>query len=88
MALEMRLRALRGPDAPWGARRAAILARSEEDTKVLDLLKTNPLRQSAIADATGAKVSTMQQRLKRLEAKGLVYRDESRLWSATATVTS
>jgi hypothetical protein len=72
--------------APWGAKRAAILAHSAaEDTRVVELLKATPLRQSAIAATIGAKPSTMQQRLRRLAEKGLVARNEDGLWSATST---
>jgi hypothetical protein len=72
--------------APRGEKRSAMLAKSEEeDARVLALLRSNPLRQATIAQTVGAKTSTLQARLRRLEANGLVQRGDDGLWSSTST---
>jgi DNA-binding MarR family transcriptional regulator len=55
-------------------------------SEVLSLLRSNPLGQATIAQMVGAKTSTLQARLRRLEAKGLVQRGDGGLWSSTSTL--
>ena len=83
------------PDAPFararrpGAKRPrsnppkALRAAKVEET-ILKLLQSSPgMRTAAIAKATAAQRSTTDERLKRLQAKGLVERDDAG-WRAPA----
>ncbi len=61
----------------------ALRAAQVEET-ILKLLQSSPgMRTAAIAKATAAERSTTDERLKRLQAKGLVERDDAG-WRAPA----
>jgi hypothetical protein len=56
-----------------GMTREALLAQSKAvDDRVLALLREKPMRPSDIARATGGKVSTTRERLRRLHKLGVV----------------
>jgi hypothetical protein len=64
-------------------REAIFGAAKDADAKVLELLKATPgMTGAAIMRATNSKPTTLQQRLKRLERRSLVRRDDSGAWSA------
>ena len=56
------------------------------DQAVVELLRSNPgLTRSQIIETTGGALSTLQNRLARLERRGLVQRGESGAWMAAPT---
>jgi hypothetical protein len=67
------------------SREAAMAAAKEAEQAIVELIKAQPLRTAEIARATGAKVNSTTERLKRLAAKNLVQRDDSGAWAATGT---
>ena len=83
------------PDAPFarakrpGAKRPRLnhpkaLRAAKVEEMILKLLQSSPgMRTAAIAKATAAQRSTTDERLKRLQAKGLVERDDAG-WRAPA----
>ena len=57
----------------------------EAEQAIVALLKSNtPMSTGGIVRATGAHKATVQDRLKRLQAKGLVARGDTGGWTATA----
>jgi hypothetical protein len=65
-----------GAKRPQSSHPKALPAVRAEET-ILELLRSSPgLRTAAIAKATAAQRSTTDERLKRLQAKGLVERDD------------
>ena len=62
------------------------LPTAEVENTILKLLQSSPgLRTAAIARATAAQRSTTDERLKRLQAKGLIERDDASVgWRAPA----
>jgi uncharacterized membrane protein len=60
------------------------LRAAEIETTILELLRSSPgMGTAAIARATAAQRSTTDERLKRLQAKGLIERDDAG-WRAPA----
>jgi DNA-binding IclR family transcriptional regulator len=57
----------------------------EQDGRVLNLLKDQPMRQVDLARAMDAGQSTVQARLTRLQKQGAVVRDDGGLWSLTTS---
>jgi hypothetical protein len=74
-----------GAKRPQSGRSKMVAAAQVEQT-ILELLRLSPgLRTAAIAKATAARRSTADERLKRLQAKGLIERDDaSARWRAPA----
>jgi DNA-binding IclR family transcriptional regulator len=74
-----------GAKRPRSNHPKALRAAKVEET-ILGLLRSSPgLRTAAIAKATAAQRSTTDERLKRLQAKGLVERDDAGVgWRAPA----
>jgi hypothetical protein len=74
-----------GTKRPQSSRPKLVAAAQVEET-ILGLLRSSPgLRTAAIAKATAAQRSTTDERLKRLQAKGLVERDDAGVgWRAPA----
>jgi DNA-binding IclR family transcriptional regulator len=71
------------------AKRAAVMAQAAEmDRRVLGLLKDQPMTSGQIAKATASKVSTTSERMRRLERRGLVRRDDDGAWLSQSTQTS
>jgi uncharacterized membrane protein len=65
--------------------RSRVLERSAEmDEKVLALLKVKPMKNAEIAKAVICPATTTSFRMKRLEGRGLVRREESGAWAALA----
>jgi predicted Rossmann fold nucleotide-binding protein DprA/Smf involved in DNA uptake len=65
-----------GAKRPQSRHPKALRAAQVEET-ILELLQSSPgIRTAAIAKATAAQRSTTDERLKRLQAKGLVERDD------------
>jgi hypothetical protein len=61
-------------------------AAAAAERKTIELLRSSPgLGTAAIAKATGAKVNTTSERLKRLQARGQVARADGGGWSAAAS---
>jgi hypothetical protein len=59
------------------------LKAAEAEAKMIELLRASPgMRTTAIAQATGAKKSTVTERLRRLQARGQVERGEEGDWTA------
>jgi hypothetical protein len=71
--------------ASGGSNQKAIAA-AEAEQRILALLKDRPsLRTTEVAKATGAKTPTVVERLRRLQAKGLIEReDASGGWTVSA----
>jgi DNA-binding IclR family transcriptional regulator len=63
-----------------------MVAAAQVEQTILELLRLSPgLRTAAIAKATAARRSTADERLKRLQAKGLIERDDASAgWRAPA----
>jgi hypothetical protein len=74
-----------GAKRPQSGRSKMVAAAQVEQT-ILELLRLSPgLRTAAIAKATAARRSTADERLKRLQAKGLIERDDASAgWRAPA----
>jgi uncharacterized membrane protein len=74
-----------GAKRPQSNRPKPLPAARAEET-ILALLRSSPgLRTAAIAKATAAQRSTTDERLKRLQAKGLIERDDAGVgWRAPA----
>jgi IclR helix-turn-helix domain len=74
-----------GAKRPRSNHPKALRAAKVEET-ILKLLQSSPgMRTAAIAKATAAQRSTTDERLKRLQAKGLVERDDAGVgWRAPA----
>jgi hypothetical protein len=74
-----------GAKRPQSSRRKMVAAAQVEEM-ILGLLRSSPgLRTAAIAKAMAAQRSTTDERLKRLQAKGLVERDDASAgWRAPA----
>ena len=74
-----------GAKRPRSSRPKTVAAAQVEET-ILELLRSSPgLRTAAIAKATAAQRSTTDERLKRLQAKGLIERDDAGAgWRAPA----
>jgi hypothetical protein len=74
-----------GGKRPQSSHPKALRAAQVEKT-ILGLLRSSPgLRTAAIAKATAAQRSTTDERLKRLQAKGLIERDDAGVgWRAPA----
>ena len=74
-----------GAKGPQSSHPKALRAAEVEET-ILELLRSSPgLRTAAIAKATAAQRSTTDERLKRLQAKGLIERDDASAgWRAPA----
>jgi DNA-binding Lrp family transcriptional regulator len=66
--------------------RAAILAQAAEmDRRALDLLRDGPMTSGQIAKAMASKISTASERMRRLEQRGLIGRDDGGQWSSLST---
>jgi hypothetical protein len=77
----------KGPQSP---RRAEVLTQSaERDAQALEVIRASEsgLTRREIQAATGGATSTLQNRLTRLEEKGLVQRGEGGAWISTSTPT-
>ncbi len=73
-----------GAKRPQRSKNLKALRAAEVEETILKLLQSSPgLRTAAIAKATAAQRSTTDERLKRLQAKGLVERDAAG-WRAPA----
>jgi len=66
--------------------RAKMVAAAQVEQTIIGLLRSSPgLRTAANAKATAAQRSTTDERLKRLQAKGLIERDDASAgWRAPA----
>jgi hypothetical protein len=60
-----------------------IKAAAEAEARILELIREQPLKTSEIAKATGAKVNTVTERMKRLRDKGMATSGDSG-WRASA----
>jgi hypothetical protein len=69
---------------PGNAYAARMAAAAAAETQILDLLKTQAMGPSELAQATDANSKTTADRLRRLRAKGLVESDENG-WRAVAS---
>jgi hypothetical protein len=70
------------PTKPGGHPNAA--AAQEAEAKIIELLRATPgIGTAALARATGAKVNTTAERLKRMKAKGLTVGGGADGWTAS-----
>jgi hypothetical protein len=60
-----------------------IKAAAQAEARILELIRDQPLKTSEIAKATGAKVNTVTERMKRLRDKGMAVSGDSG-WRASA----
>ena len=57
---------------------------AEAEQKIIDLLKTRPVRMAEIATEMGAKQTTTSERVRRLRERGLIVPVEGGGWTASA----
>ena len=70
------------PKKPGGHPNAA--AAQEAEAKIIELLRATPgMGTAALTRATGAKVNTTAERLKRMKAKGLAIGGAGGGWTAS-----
>jgi DNA-binding IclR family transcriptional regulator len=73
------------PSKPTESLHPKDAAAVEMDQRVIDLLRSQPgLKTAAIAEKTGSKTSTTVERLKRLQSRGQVQRDDQGAYAAIA----
>jgi hypothetical protein len=67
-------------------RRDTVMARSRaDDEQVVAALKQGPMRLTTLLETTGQKSTTLQNRLARLQTRGLVQKDDGGAWTATSS---